>query len=84
MLGIQVEKGEPMDYGENKGTFKTLGDHKHAAIIEDYISDAGGMGKIAQAHGVSSGTVYKHVKRRNDMIEKQGECDMCMRASVEF
>ena len=77
VLGIQVEYGEPIDYGENKGTFKMLGDYEHAAIIEDYISDVGGMGKIAQAHGVSSGTVYNHLKRHNEMIEKQGECDMC-------
>jgi len=83
-VGIEVEYGEQIDYGKDKGTFRTLGDHDHAELIKDYIEGKGGMAKIAGVHGVSSGTVHNHVKKHNKEVQTGGECSMCKRAGSEF
>ena len=83
-VGVRVEYGEQVEYGENKGTFRTLGDHDHAEIIRDYIEGKGGMGKIADARGVSPGTVHSHIKKHNNELEAQGECSMCRRANSGY
>ena len=81
---IEVEYREPIDYGENKCTYMTLGDFEHAELIKDYVEGKGGMAKIAEIHGVSSGTVHNHVKKHNKEVQTGGECSMCRRASSDF
>jgi hypothetical protein len=83
-LGIHVEYGAEVQYAESKGTFYTVGDPEHAEMIRDYIEGKGGMGKIADAYGVSSGTVYNHVNFHNEDLEKIGECQRCMRAASQY
>ena len=83
-LSIKVEYGEQIDYGKDKVTFRTLGDHDHSELIRDYIEGKGGMGKIAEAHGLSGGTVHSHVKKHNKELDQQGECPMCRRAESEY
>jgi len=80
-VGIEVEYGEQIDYGENKGTFTTLGDFEHAELIKDYIEGKGSMAKIAEVHGVSSGTVHNHIKKRSKELEKNGECTFYRRVN---
>jgi len=81
---VEVEYREPIDYGENKGTYSTLGDDEHAELIKDYVEGKGGMAKIAEVHGVSSGTVHNHVKKHNKEVGTSGECSMCRHAGSEF
>lgn len=83
-VGINVEYGEQIDYGENKGTFTTLGDFEYAELIKDYIEGRGGMAKIAEVHGVSSGTVHNHIKKQNKELETRGNCPFCRRVDGEY
>lgn len=81
-LGISCEYGEEIDYGRDMGSFKQLGDQDHTAIIKDYI-DNNGMNVIAEARGISSGTVYNHINYHNDKIKSVGTCDRCNRVGSE-
>lgn len=83
-VGIKVEYGEQIEYGKDKGTFSTLGDFEHAELIKDYIEGKGGMAKIAEAHGVSSGTVHNHIKKHNNEIEVSSECSMYKRVDNKY
>ena len=40
--------------------------------------------KIAEIHGVSSGTVHNHIKKHNKELETKGECSMCRRVNSEY
>jgi hypothetical protein len=39
VLGISVEHGEELEYGEEKGTFKTIGDEEHVEILKLYLNE---------------------------------------------
>lgn len=83
-LGITCEYSEEINYGENKGTFYTLGDHEHAEIIQDYLERCLSMNKIADLRGYSSGTIYNHINRHNNEVKKNGECPNCRRVSNQY
>jgi len=83
-VGIKCEYGEPIEYGESKGTFKTLGDFEHAELITLYCTNFGGMAKIAEKLEISSGTVYNHVKAHNRDVKRNGKCERCSRVGSEY
>lgn len=39
--------------------------NEHTELLKDYIKGKGGMAKIAEVHGISSGTVHNHIKKHN-------------------
>ena len=83
-LGISCEYGEEIQYGENKGTYNTIGDREHSIIIADYIEGKGGMNKLAAKYEISSGTVHNHIKAHNNNISSKGVCDRCKRVGSEY
>jgi len=42
------------------------------------------MAAIAEAYGISSGTVFNHVKKHNKELKQQGECSLCRRVESEY
>ena len=83
-LGIELEYREAIDYGQDKGAFKTLSDHKHAEIVSDYIEGKGSMIEIGNAHEVSNATVHNHTKSHNEALSTAGECPRCRRIDSEY
>ena len=83
-LGIELEYNEEIDYGQDKGAFKTLGDSKHAELVGDYIEGKGSMTEIGAAHGFSNATVHNHTKSHNRAIHSAGECPRCRRIDSEY
>jgi predicted DNA-binding protein YlxM (UPF0122 family) len=42
------------------------------------------MAKIAEVHGVSSGTVHNHIKKHNKELAEHDECSLCRRVKGEY
>jgi len=77
-VGLKVEYGERIDYGESRGSYKTISDQEHVQIIEDYFAGLS-MGKIATKLKRSSATIFMQIKNHNKNIEKFGYCVRCRR-----
>jgi hypothetical protein len=77
-LDIHIEYGEPLKEGENKGTFRTVGDSEHADIVKLY-SEGYGYESIAQQLNRSSRTPLVHIRAHNDTVHRLGYCPICKR-----
>lgn len=82
--GVKVEYGEPVEKGEYRGAFKTVGDLEHAEIIKLYVEEGLSMNKIAEQIGRSSKTPHKHIHRHNSKVEGAGFCPVCRRVKSEL
>lgn len=78
-VGVDVDHGEEIQYGESRGTFKTVGDHEHAKIILRYIKEEIGMGKLGRAIDRSSRTILNQINLHDEQVESQGFCSVCRR-----
>ncbi len=47
-VGVNVEYGEPIENGEYRGTFKTVGDKEHVEIICLYGEEGTSIDKLAE------------------------------------
>ena len=47
--------------------------NEHTELIKDYIEGKGGMAKIEEVHGVSSGTVHNHIRKHNKELADNRE-----------
>lgn len=83
-VGIKCEYGEPVEAGEYRGTFKTVGDKEHAEIIKLYVEEALSLGKIAEKLVRSSRTPHKHINKHNRSVEASGFCPSCRRVKSPF
>ncbi len=83
-VGVKVEYGEPIETGEYRGTFKTVGDKEHAEIIRLYVEESLSIDRIAERLGRSSRTPHEHVKQHNKAVERSGFCPSCRRAKSPF
>jgi len=83
-LGIEVEYGEPVSKGLDKGKFMTVGDEEHASLIKSYIEEGVGMGKPADRIGRPSKTVHDAVLKHDELIDKTGCCTICQRVKSEY
>jgi len=70
--------------GEQKGTFKTVGDKEHAEIIRLYIEEELAINKIAEIHGRSSRTPLVQIQRHDRMVKRSGFCPSCRRVKSKF
>jgi len=77
-VGIKVESGDRIDYGESKGTFKTVGDEEHVKIVSLYLEDKS-MGDVAKELNRSRATIHSQIHSHNQAIEKQSYCPKCRR-----
>jgi hypothetical protein len=77
-VSFKVECGDQIDYGQSRGTFKTVGDREHTDIISSYFEGLS-MGRIAKKESRSAATVYAQIHSHNESIEKSGYCVECRR-----
>ena len=78
-VGVRVEYGEPVEKGEYRGAFKTVGDLEHADIVKMYMDEGLSLNKIAEKIGRSSRTPFKHIHQHNSKVEGAGFCPACRR-----
>lgn len=83
-MGIKVEYGEPLNEGEYKGTFRTVGDKEHAEIIRLYVEEGLGLNKIAEMLGRSSRTSLMQINKHDQAVRRSGFCPACRRARGGF
>jgi hypothetical protein len=84
VLGINVEHGEELKYGEDKGTFKTIGDEEHVEILRLYLNDKLNMDKIHKLKDRSPASVKNQLDKHNEAIKRVGFCLICKRAGGQF
>ena len=84
VLGITVEHGEELKYGEEKGTFKTIGDEEHVEILRLYLNDKLSMGKIAGLKDRSPASVKNQLDKHNEAFKRVGFCSVCKRAGGAY
>ena len=83
-VGIKCEYGEPVERGEYRGVYQTVGDHDHAEIIKLYVEEGLSMSKIGERLGRSSRTPHQHIKKHNRAVEASGFCPACRRIKSPF
>jgi hypothetical protein len=77
-LGLRVEYGDRIEYGESRGAYKTVSDEEHMGLVESYFEGLS-MGKIAEKLDRSAATVHAQIHSHNKSIEKMGYCVECRR-----
>lgn len=82
-LNIDIEYLAPPKEGEDRGTFKTLSDADHAALITSYIEGLS-MGRVADKFQRSPATVENHIDKHNSFVEASGYCPYCERVNSEY
>jgi hypothetical protein len=84
LVGVEVEHGEEIDYGQPRGSYRTIGDEEHVEIIELYhLGVEGrqlGMGKIADSMKRSPATVRRLIIKHDGAVDRRGYCSICKRA----
>ena len=81
-VGVRVEYGETLVEGENKGTFRTVGDSEHSEIIQMYCEGLG-MQSIADQKSRSTRTISEHVRAHNSAVKRSGFCPSCKRTNSQ-
>jgi hypothetical protein len=84
VLGITVEHGEDLKYGEEKGTFKTIGDEEHVELVKLYLNEKLSMDKIHKLKDRSPATVKNQLDKHNEAIKRVGFCSVCKRAGGQY
>lgn len=85
-LDIQIDYGEPIDYGD-KG-YKRVSDFEHEELV--ILKTSGDKGqplsfqKIATRKRRSVATIHKEVTRHNEEIHRNGFCRRCKRLKSEW
>jgi hypothetical protein len=77
-VGLRVEYGEQVDYGKDRGMFKTVGDEEHVQFVNEYF-DGSSMCKLARKLKRSSATIMAQIHSHNEAIAKEGYCVRCRR-----
>ena len=77
-VGLGVEYGDSIEYGQNRGIYKTVGDQEHLDTIESYF-EGSSMGKIAKKLDRSAATIHSQIHSHNESIGKMGFCVECRR-----
>ena len=78
-VGLKVEHGDEIDYGQNLGAYKTVGDQEHLDIIEGYLTEGLSKGKLAKKLDRSAATIHAQIHAHNKSIDKMGYCAECRR-----
>jgi len=77
-VGLKVEYGDQIEYGQSRGMYKTVSDQEHLDIINNYF-EGSSMGKIAKKLDRSAATVHAQIHAHNESIDKMGYCAECRR-----
>jgi len=76
-FGIDVEYGEPVDYG----TGTALSDFDHARLIEIYVDHAYKVRETARFSKRSPHTVTRHIEDHSLAVFRDGSCARCRRVN---
>jgi hypothetical protein len=76
-FGIDVEYGEPIDYG----TGTALSDSDHARLIETYIDHAHKVRETARSLKRSPHTIARHIEDHRLEVLRDGSCARCRRVN---
>jgi hypothetical protein len=71
-------KSESYSVSENRGTFKTIGDKEHAAIIALYAEGLS-MNKISKQANRSTKSLKDHIDSHNLSVQRSAFCPVCRR-----
>jgi hypothetical protein len=82
--GVKVKYGEPIEKGEYRGSFRTVGDLEHAEIIRLYIDEGLSMNRIAEKLDRSSRVPFTIIHKHNVSVEGAGFCPACRRVKSEL
>lgn len=77
-VGLSVEYGDQIDYGQSRGVYKTVGDQEHIDILNGYF-EGSSMGKLAKKLDRSAATVHAQIHSHDESIDKMGYCVECRR-----
>lgn len=77
-IGLKVEYGERVNYGQSRGIYRTVGDEEHIQVVDDYFAGLS-MGKLAKKLNRSSATILAQIQSHNEGIDKLGYCIKCRR-----
>jgi len=82
-VGVKCDYGEPVEKGEYRGIYKTVGNEEHAEIVSLYV-EGYSMNKIAYECGRSTKTVHDHISVHNRAVERSGFCPDCRRVKSRY
>jgi len=82
-VGVDVEYGELLDAGVERGNYKTLGDKEHVETVSMY-ADGLGYNNKAEKIERSTRTPYTHVHKHNNAVNRSGFCAVCRRAGGKY
>ncbi|MEM2567382.1 MAG: hypothetical protein QXH20_02780 [Candidatus Bathyarchaeia archaeon] len=83
-FGWKITYKETPQEALDRGTYKTVSDKEHAAIIYMYAKDGYGMQDIASQFNRSLRTIAVHINKHNSEVMQQGKCEACSRAESEL
>jgi hypothetical protein len=83
-LGIKIEFGDPIEKGDYRGDYNTVGDPEHAEMVRLHIEEGLSFNRIAQKIGRSSRTPYTHIHLHNNNIVSAGFCVNCRRVKSKY
>lgn len=83
-LDIKIDHSDEIKHGQDKGTFKTIGDEEHVEILKLYLGDSLGMAKVAALKDRSSASIKAQIDNHNAAIQRVGFCSVCKRAGGQF
>jgi hypothetical protein len=80
-----ISYAEPLQRGQQRGVYATVGDQEHILIIEYYMEGGAngkglGMNAVAEKAKRSARTVKLAIDRHRDFVKKFGICRICKRA----
>ena len=65
------------------GDFKTVGDKEHMQIVSLY-AEGDGYAKIHEQLNRSTKTIFEHIHKHNNGVDRSGFCVTCRRAGGEY
>lgn len=80
-VGIRREASEAPKLGEDRRTFKTIGDNEHSEIMALYLDEMQSMMKIAKLKSRSPATIKAQIDSHNQAIQRSGFCPACKRVN---
>ena len=63
---------------------KQVWDHEHDHLIKMEVEKGISMGQLVKVLDRSSGTIHKHIHKHNNLVHKQGECEICARLDCQY
>lgn len=78
-VDVKVEYGEAPKLGEDRRTYKTIGDEEHAEIMALYLDSNQSMAKIEKQKGRSRSTIKAQIDEHMEAVARSGFCPKCQR-----